>query len=92
MAAFDNGETTPKSFECEFCGAEGPHAMSGHMCDYDDLLTIVSESKAKVATLEQHISAHNEAVIAACEARGCEAYTARGLQCPACPKDYLIED
>ena len=47
-----------ETFTCEFCGEEGPHVTTGHLCDYEDLLTIVSESKAEIARLRDLLESY----------------------------------
>lgn len=46
-----------------------------------------------LAALRAALDAHNSGCIGACEARAkdCEAYTSRGLQCPECPRDWMVD-
>jgi hypothetical protein len=42
---------------------------------------------------ERLIAEHNTGCLEACGARGsrrCEAYTSRAMQCPDCPRDWMI--
>lgn len=46
-------------------------------------------------TLRAAIDEHNQGIESACKARyehGCDAFVNRGLQCPDCPKEWLLDD
>lgn len=51
------------------------------------------QQAARLAAAEAAIRDHNTGCIEACQAQGkrCEPYTDRDLQCPDCPRDWMIE-
>jgi hypothetical protein len=52
----------------------------------------INQLEAENEKLIRVIEVHNNIIEQNCEARDCSAYRDRGLQCPDCPKDYLLDE
>lgn len=48
-------------------------------------------ARAEAARLREAIKKHNDECAQSCTARDCKPYTARGMTCPNCPRDWTID-
>jgi len=81
--------------ECNECGSRTDehtgnlsvlYAIWNQRQDAEQIAALQEQLKAH----QDFIKKHNADINNCCDARTCLAYTDRGLQCPDCPKDWLI--